>query len=499
MRAVLALLSHLTDDDTAWLFANSAEVELSLGEVLIAEGKHPDALFIVLSGLLDVRVAGLGNDPIDSSGPGELLGEMSFLEDQPATATVSAAEPTTVLRLARPHLARKLDEDPRFAARLYRAFARTISARHRQGLSRHADAPRAAEGGSDNPLSASLEALWQPLAVYVDGFKELVRNADIEALADKNGQRVSEMTRAAIFKQFRSMSQALTDGVSNRAELQQSIRDELGARIKRELLPFMLLTSTTERFYAKPRGYAGDFLTIDSVYHERVAGSGRLGEVLDACVVVHEPASKAVRNRRHLIADEIVRSVEAMDADRPYRVTALASGPAAEIFDAFERIGDPARLQVTLIDIDPQALDLVRTRIAIYPGLDQRIRTEHANLVYLALGRQKLDLAEQDFVYSMGLIDYLKEKFVLRVLDYIHRLLRPGGRVLLGNFHPRTGTRALMDYVFDWKLIFRTEADMRRMYQASPFSGCTRIVYEDEGVDMFAEAVKSIAAMPPAS
>ena len=59
---------------------------------------------------------------------------------------------------------------------------------------------------------------------------------------------------------------------------------------------------------------------------------------------------------------------------------------------------------------------------------------------------------------------------------------------MLGNFHPRTGTRALMDYVFDWKLIFRTESDMRELYAASAFGDCSRIVFEDAGVDMFAEA-----------
>ena len=339
-------------------------------------------------------------------------------------------------------------------------------------------------------IAADLDTLWQPCAAEIDLFKQLIARADLEALADKSGEGIGEGTQRAVFEQFRHMSQTLTEQVCLREDLSKEQRDELGARVRRELLPYLLLTQTTERFYSKPRGYAGDFMTIDNVYAQRVSGTGRVGALLDACVVMHEPASKAVRNRRQLLADEIVRGVEAHEGREPYRVTVLAAGPASEVFDAFARIPDPHRLEVTLIDIDAQAIELVNARIEAHPQLRAQIRTTHANLVYLALGRRELELElpPQDFVYSMGLIDYLQGRLVVALLDYIHGLLGPAGRVMLGNFHPRTGTRALMDYVFDWKLIFRTEADMQGLYARSAFGGCSRVVYEDARVDMFVEA-----------
>lgn len=339
--------------------------------------------------------------------------------------------------------------------------------------------------------AADLDRLWRPCAAEIDTFKQLVASADLEILADKSGLGLSEGTQRAVFEQFRQMSQTLTEQVCQRSDLPTGQRDELGARVRRELLPYLLLTQTTERFYSKPRGYAGDFMTIDNVYEQRVSGTGRVGALLDACVVVHEPASKAVRNRRQLLANEIVRGVERHTGEAPYRVTVLAAGPATEVFDAFARIPDPRRLEVTLVDIDAQAIELVNARIEAHPQLREQIRTTHANLVYLALGRRELELElpPQDFVYSMGLIDYLQGRLVVALLNYIHRLLGAGGRVMLGNFHPCTGTRALMDYVFDWKLIFRTEADMRGLYERSAFGGCSRVVFEDAGVDMFVEAV----------
>jgi N-methylhydantoinase B/oxoprolinase/acetone carboxylase alpha subunit len=37
----------------------------------------------------------------------------------------------------------------------------------------------------------------------------------------------------------------------------------------------------------------------------------------------------------------------------------------------------------------------------------------------------------QDLVYSVGLIDYFNDPFVLKLMNYAHALLRPGGRLIL--------------------------------------------------------------------
>ena len=70
-------------------------------------------------------------------------------------------------------------------------------------------------------------------------------------------------------------------------------------------------------------------------------------------------------------------------------------------------------------------------------------------------------------VYSIGLIDYFADNFVVSLLDYCYELLAPGGKVILGNFHPQNTTRALMEYILDWKLIHRDEHDMNRLMAAS--------------------------------
>ena len=81
---------------------------------------------------------------------------------------------------------------------------------------------------------------------------------------------------------------------------------------------------------------------------------------------------------------------------------------------------------------------------------------------------------------------------MVKLLNFAHAALRGGGRVIVGNFHPRNPTKALMDYVLEWKLVHRTEHQMHRLFEASAFRrSCTRIVYEEQGINLFAECIKS--------
>jgi len=59
----------------------------------------------------------------------------------------------------------------------------------------------------------------------------------------------------------------------------------------------------------------------------------------------------------------------------------------------------------------------------------------------------------------------LSDKFVIKLLHYVHKALLPGGKVILGNFHPRNPDEPMMDYVLDWRLIHRTEDDMNRLFE----------------------------------
>jgi CRP-like cAMP-binding protein len=476
----LSLLKELAEDDVEWILETGKEHQVPAQTAITQEGIRPDGLYLVLRGLAEVTVASGGGRRLATLGPGELIGEVSLLEDRPASATVKAVESTLLLAIPHQALAVKLVAEPPFAARWYRAFALILAQRLRQRVTVLTQQLERDEAPED-PYAD----LWQPLEEALEDLKLRLNAADKEAR--QNG-RISAATTVQIEQRFASCATRMNDLLGERSGLDEHVRDELGGRVKLDLLPFVLLTSSAERVYSKPRGYAGDYTSIEVIYQNQAQGSGRLGPLIDRCFQ-DLPAAKAVRNRRRLLVDEIQRTCAAA-GHAAVRITSLACGPAEEVFDVLAESAASSRLHATLVDFDEEALAFVKD-LAIQRGVLDRLTLAQANLIYLAVGRQRLELPPQDLVYSVGLIDYFNDPFVLKLMNYAHALLRPGGQLILGNFHPANSSRAIMEYVLEWNLIHRTEDDLHRLFAASAFGRpCTRIRFEAEGINMFAECVK---------
>ena len=482
MQTGLQLLGDLEETHVDWFLANGVEQTVISGTTVIEEGTNIDAIYLLLQGLLGVRTSSTGDAQLAAFGAGEIFGEISYLEGSVTTATVYAIENSLLLRVSRAALDRKVAEDNHFAAVLFRALAKHLSRRLRRQT--HFLAERIQTRLDAQP---DLSKAWTKLSRALADFAELMSRADKEAI--KNRNVVPPKTAAEIESAFHSFAgEALNEVIGDSSPEPAAIRDELGKRVQRSFLPYLLLTHTAERWYSKPRGYAGDYFTIELLYRNQPAGEGRLGPLIDKCFMDSAPA-KAVRNRRRLLAEEIAKTARTKHG-AVARIASFACGPAAEIFDVFNSADRPDNLIATLLDIDSEAIAFVSDKIATY-HLEEAIQIRLANLVYLAIGRQKTDIRQQDLIYSVGLIDYFNDRLTTKIIDLIYDLLAPGGRVILGNFHPRNPMKATMDHVLDWRLIHRTEEDMDRLFQASRFGRtCSNIRLEPEGINLFAECIK---------
>ena len=136
MQKVLYILGQLSDDDIEWMIANGKRRQAQLGTVLIHEGKPIDALYIVLDGISSVSAGTRVRNEIAQLGAGEIVGEMSFVDARPPSATVAALQDSVVLSIDRSRLSAKLEQDTGFATRFYRAVAVFLSHRLRNTESR---------------------------------------------------------------------------------------------------------------------------------------------------------------------------------------------------------------------------------------------------------------------------------------------------------------------------------------------------------------------------
>jgi CRP-like cAMP-binding protein len=112
------LFAPFTKSQQAELLRHFEGHETEAGVDIITEGERGNGLFLVLSGEVDVITGAAGPSPtkIARLKTGDMFGEMSLVTDQPTTATVRAALPTTVLFLAREYVERLADAVPEVAA-----------------------------------------------------------------------------------------------------------------------------------------------------------------------------------------------------------------------------------------------------------------------------------------------------------------------------------------------------------------------------------------------
>ena len=320
----------------------------------------------------------------------------------------------------------------------------------------------------------------------VEEFKTLFLQSDRRAI--KNGNIVTDNDAKQLKEKFNELYLLLNTIINGSNNITEAEKRNLGNIAKKEFLPYMLLTNIGERYYSKPRGYAGDYYTIEMIYQNAPMGVGRLGPLLDECFL-NLSAAKAVRNRRQLFSREILRTAQETKSNA-VNIMSLACGPSREVIDAFSQLNDKSKLKVTLLDIDEEALAFCKEKVEI-EEINDYVALFQENPIHLAIGKRKLTVEKQHFIYTIGLIDYFKDDLVVKLLNYIYELLDKNGRIIVGNFHPANPTKAFMDYVLDWPLIHRTEKDMNKLFEISKFSRpCTNIYFEEENINLFAECIK---------
>ncbi len=143
------LLKELSSQDIDWLLATGYQEEIETGAVLIQQGQPLEALYILLDGTLTVTLSQTEQNPLGRAfaaleggtitgreiarlSPGEMVGEVPFVETYLPSTTVRALTRSLVLVVPRSQLVQKMQHDISFAAHLYRASAVLLANRLEQ-------------------------------------------------------------------------------------------------------------------------------------------------------------------------------------------------------------------------------------------------------------------------------------------------------------------------------------------------------------------------------
>lgn len=240
-----------------------------------------------------------------------------------------------------------------------------------------------------------------------------------------------------------------------------------------------------------PRGYAGDFETVEYIVHQHNAAPEGTFAYWVEQFALDSPIAQQHRNKVRLQARAILDTALALHhTDEGARVLVIASGGAADL-GLVERELAMLKVRLVLVDQDPDALAFARARL---PRLAAHLTTECRNVVRgLAAVRAH---GPFDLVLAGGLFDYLPDDVATGVLHVVReRLLAPEGRLLFTNIADGNPYRGWIEYLGDWRLIHRRPADVTRLCDAAGFerSGIA-IRREQTGLALIVDADTTAAA-----
>lgn len=139
------------------MFSIGERAHFDKDEVILVEGSLDSNLYVVLRG--SARIV-LANDSEESMelievGVGEVLGEVSLLIDAPHAATVTALEPTEVIRIERSKLNKLIQDAPELAAQVWHQLAISLGTRLRDTDTRYLSHVRETHDVADKMLGTA--------------------------------------------------------------------------------------------------------------------------------------------------------------------------------------------------------------------------------------------------------------------------------------------------------------------------------------------------------
>lgn len=329
-------------------------------------------------------------------------------------------------------------------------------------------------------------------------YKEFFENAE-DMIRKENKKLRKELEISLINGAGRKFMQFYDNRL---AELEMLVKDynreehyRHGFYFRKQVWQYILASEFLARTNIKPRGYPGDSEMMNMVYKNSYEGKTVFEKLLHKHPV-ETAAAQAVRNRRALIPailKEIHKDFSKKKSEK-LSILSVACGPAFEMQDLFLSGGDCRKFKVTLMDQDTEALEEAGDNIK---KLEKKFgkKIEHSFLTdsvrtMLKTRHVSEKMGSYDFIYSMGLFDYLTPPVAKAIVGKLYQLLRPGGQMIIGNYHVQNPTRIYMDYWMDWVLYYRTEQDFLEMVPDVKEENKS-IIFEDTKCQMFLVVKKS--------
>jgi len=238
-----------------------------------------------------------------------------------------------------------------------------------------------------------------------------------------------------------------------------------------------------ERLQTWPRGYPGDFETVE--YLIGGANANRAEDRVARSCEAYALSRSIAQQHRNKIQHQASRLMRTMISNPGRtRIASIACGSCPDLRLILDHLPSLAG-ELWLNDIDPDALAF--SGKALYPiACKCHFRQGDALSFTRRLPRGAFDL-----VLAGGLVDYLNERLATLLIQLAVRALAPGGTFYFTNIAAGNPYRPLIEYFGNWKLIERSEDDVYRYCENAGISrGNVTIRRDETGLALLVEIAK---------
>lgn len=239
----------------------------------------------------------------------------------------------------------------------------------------------------------------------------------------------------------------------------------------------------------KPLGYAGDYKIMEDIYlnSPKTAGYGRLFDNYFQMSAI----SIAVRNRKEDLKANIRSFVRDCNG-RQIRIMNLACGASREIKELFD---EDKKLLATVtfdcVDFENKALHYARNLLRDFSN----VNFIRENVLRLAITKKVTNLFtnKYQFIYSLGLFDYLNRRTCVKLLKNLKELLYEEGILFIANVRDRYYNPSVfyMEWAGDWDLVYKDDKEFKSLFIEAGFSeNKIKRLYEQQGVLQYIKAQK---------
>lgn len=239
---------------------------------------------------------------------------------------------------------------------------------------------------------------------------------------------------------------------------------------ERVLTPEFIAAPLWRRAFGKPLGYPADYVLIqrlDSFGDRSLAPFVQLLEELGRRTFGWLP------RRSQMIADALVREAGQQRAASPLRIVDVGCGYAGEAIALVERLRAARPIALTLVDPDAAALEHTLSRLnedILRAGGRLQVSGRHAAYTQLLEGGElQGKLAGAHIIVAPALLDYLRHRAAIQLLDALHDCLVPGGLIIAGcvRRHP-SSARWASELICDWSMIHRERDEVSALAVGLP-------------------------------